>query len=74
MNMNLLAVLTPPSMYSGCSTRKTFWEGKLTSVNMKNCVPRNVRKHMDIKYGEKYITLDIYLNFGSMEKIKIASS
>ena len=29
---------------------------------------------MDIKDGEKYIPLDISLDFGSMEKIKIKSS
>ena len=50
--MKLLVVVTPPSIYHGCSTRKTFWEGKFTgkenlflSVNMKNCVRRKVRKH-----------------------------
>ena len=30
MNMNLLAVVTPLSIYHGCSTQKTFWEGKFT--------------------------------------------
>ena len=40
MNMNILAVVTPPSIYHGCSTRKTFWEEKFTvgefsAVNMK---------------------------------------
>ena len=41
-NMNLLAVVTPPSVYHGCSTRKTFWEENFTgeekllsAVNMK---------------------------------------
>ena len=29
---------------------------------------------MDIKDGEKYITLDISLDFGSVEKMKITSS
>ena len=28
--MKLLAVVTPPSIYHGCSTRKTFWEEKFT--------------------------------------------
>ena len=41
---------------------------------MKNCVHCNVRKHREINNGEKYITLDIYLDFGSLEKIKITSS
>ena len=43
-------------------------------MNMKNCGRRNVRKHRDIKNGEKYITLDISLKFGSLEKMKITSS
>ena len=25
-NINLLAVVTPPSIYNGCSTWKKFWE------------------------------------------------
>ena len=33
-----------------------------------------VRKHRDIKNCEKYITLDISLKFGSLEKMKITSS
>ena len=50
--MKLLAVVTPPSIYHGCSTPKTFWEEKFTgkenlflAMNMKNCGRRNVRKH-----------------------------
>ena len=30
MNMNILAVVTPPSIYHGCSALKTFWEEKFT--------------------------------------------
>ena len=30
MNMKLLAVVTPPSIYHGYSTWKTFWEEKFT--------------------------------------------
>ena len=30
MNMKLLSVVTPPSIYHGCSTRKTFWEENFT--------------------------------------------
>ena len=62
--MTLLAVVTPPSIYHDCFTRKTFWEGKFTSkenlflaVNMKNCGRRNGRKHKDIKSSDKYVTL-----------------
>ena len=35
MNMKLLSVITTPSIYHGCSTRKTFWEEKFTSVKIK---------------------------------------
>ena len=52
MNMKLLEVVTPPSIYHGCSTRKKLWEEKFTgeekffsAVNVKICGRRNVRKH-----------------------------
>ena len=66
MNINILAVVTPPSIYCGCSTRKTLWGGKFilgefTVVNMKNCGRRNIRKHREIKGSDKYFTLDISL-------------
>ena len=59
MNMKLLSVVTPMSIYYGFSAR-TFREGKFTSeeiftlgefsdVNMKNCGPSNVRKHREIR-------------------------
>ena len=43
--MKFLVVVATPSIYHGCSTRKTFWEEKFTgkkqdlfvSVNMRNC-------------------------------------
>ena len=62
-NINLLAVVTPPSISHDCSTRKTLWEEKFTLVkfpdmNMKNCGRRNVRKHREIKVSDKYVTLD----------------
>ena len=55
--MKFLAIVSPPSIYHGCSTRKTFWEEKFTgkkqdlfeSVNIRNCGQRNVRKHKEIK-------------------------
>ena len=77
--MKLLSVLTPPSIYHGCSTRKTFWEekftlGEFTPVDMKNCGRKIFRKHIDIDYGKKYIKLGIFLNFGSLEKMRITSS
>ena len=64
--MKLLAVVTPLSIYHGCSTRKTFWEEKFTgkeifflAVDMKNGGRRNVKKHKDIRGSDKYVTLDI---------------
>ena len=78
MNMNLLEVVTPLSIYHGCSTWKTFWEkiftlGEFSAVNMKNCGPHNVRKHREIKGSDKYVTLDIWLKFGSLDKMRITS-
>ena len=80
-NINILAVVTPLSIYHGCSNQKTFWEEKFTgkenlflAVNIKKCGRRNVRKHKDIKGSDKYVTLDISLKFESMEKRKITSS
>ena len=85
MKMKLLAVLTLPYIYHVCSTRKTFWEekftgeknftpGQFTAVSMKKCGFRNVRKHKNIKDSDKYIILDILLNFGSLDKMRITSS
>ena len=61
--MKFLVVVTPPSIYHGCSTRKTFWEEKLTgkkdlfqSVSMKNVGRRKVRKHKEIKVSDMIIT------------------
>ena len=83
--MNLIVVVTPPSIYHSCSTRKTFWEGELTgeenftlgelsAVNMKNSGRHNVRKHIEIKSSYKYVTLNISLKFDSMDKTRITSS
>ena len=81
MNMKLLVVVTPLSIYHGCSTRKTFWEGKLISegklfsdVNMKNCGHRNVMKHKEIKGSCKYVTLEISLKFVSLDNMRITYS
>ena len=80
-NMKLLSVVTPLYIYHGCSTQKTFWEGRFTgeenlfsAVNMKNCGRRNFRRHREIRVSDKYVTLDISLKFDSMEKMKITSS
>ena len=78
--MKFLSVVTPPSIYRGCSTQKTFWEEQLTgkeslflAVNMKNGGRHNVRKHKEIKGSDKYVTLDISSKFDSLNKIKITS-
>ena len=62
--MKLLAVVTPPSIYHGCSTRKTFWEENFTgkeffslAVDMKNCGRCNVRKEKEISGSDKYVIL-----------------
>ena len=73
MNMNIPAVVTPPSIYHGCSTRKKFWEehftlGELSPVNMKCFGRRNVRKHREIKDSDKYIILDILLKYKRMRR------
>ena len=80
MNIELLTVVTPPSIYRGCSTWKTFWEeiftceeNLLLAVNIKNCGCRNIRKHKEIKGSDKYVTLDIPLKLDSLDKIKITS-
>ena len=79
MNMKLLAFVTPPSIYHGQSTQKTFWEekfrlGEFTAVNIKNCGRSNVRKHRDFKGGDKYVTLEISLKFYSLDKMIITYS
>ena len=79
--MKFLVVLTPPSIYHGCSTRKTFWEENLTgkkdlfqSVNMKHCGRSKVRKHKDIKGGDKIVTLKVSAKFDSLNKMETTSS
>ena len=41
---------------------------------MKNCGRINVRKQREIKVSDKYVTLDISLKFGSLNKMGITSS
>ena len=79
--MKFLVVVTPPSIYHGCSTRKTFWEEKFTgkkdlfqSVNMKNCGRRKVRKHKEIKGSDKIVTLNVSAKFDSLNKMETTSS
>ena len=79
--MKFIVFVTPPSIYHGCSTRKTFWEeiftGKehlLLSVNVKKRGHRKVRKHRDIKGSDKIVTLDISAKFDSLENIETTYS
>ena len=79
MNMKLLSVVTPPSIYHGCSTQKTLWEENFivrgfSAANMKICGRRNFRKHREIKVSNKYVTLDISLKFGSTDNTIIKYS
>ena len=79
--MKFLVVVTPPSIYHGCSTQKTFWEEKFKgkqylfqSVNMKNYGPRKVSKHKDIKGSDKIVTLNISKKFDSLKNMETTSS
>ena len=86
--MKFLVVVAPPSIYHGCSTRKTFWEEKFTgkkqdlfvSVNMRNCGQRNVRKHKEIKDSDERVTLNMYEilkiseEFDDLDKMETTSS
>ena len=79
--MKFLVVVTPPSIYHVCSTRKTFWEEKFTgkkdlfqSVNMKHCGRRKVRKHKEIKGSDNIVTLNVSAKFDSLNKTEITSS
>ena len=79
--MRFLLVITPPSIYHGCSTQKMFWEEKFTgkqdlfqSVKMKICGRRKVRKHKDIKGSDMCVTLNISEKFDSLNKMETTSS
>ena len=79
--MKFLVVVTPPSIYHGCSTQKTFWEENFTGkkdlfqfVNMKICGRHKVRKHKEIKGSDKIVTLVISAKFDSLNKIETTSS
>ena len=79
--MKFLVFVTPPSIYHGCSTRKTFWEEKFTgkqdlfhSLIMKNCGCRKVRKHKEIKGSDKCVTLNISKKFDSLNNMETTFS
>ena len=78
--MKFLVVVTPPSIYHGCSTRKSFWKVTFTgkqdffqSVNMKNVGHRKFRKHKDIKGSDKIVTLNVSSKFDSLIKMETTS-
>ena len=73
-DVNLLTVVTPLSIYKGCSTWNTFWEVKFAQVNMKIYGCQNIIEHKDVKNSEQYIALDISWKFGNLDKIKITYS
>ena len=74
-NMELLAVVTPPPYNYICwSTWKTFWGENFTPVKITVCGRRNVRKHGEIKNGEKYIILDIFSKVDGKDKRGVISS
>ena len=53
---------------------ENFTLGGFSAINMKNCGCRNVRKHREIKGSYKYVTLNIFLKFDSLENMRITSS
>ena len=79
--MKVLAIVTPPSIYHGCSAWKTFLEEKFTgkenlflAVDMKNCGRHNVSKQKENRGSDKYVTLDISSKFDNLDKMKTKSS
>ena len=78
--MKFLVVVTIPSIYHGCSTRKTLWEEKFTgkkylfrSVNINNCGRRKVRKHNEIKGNENIVTMNVSAKFDSLNNMETTS-
>ena len=79
--MKFLLVVTSPSIYHGCSTRRTFWEEKFTgkkdlfqSVNIKNCGRNKVRKHKYIRGSNNCVTLNISQKFECLNMMETTSS
>ena len=79
--MKFLVVVSPPSIYHGCSTWKTFWEEKFTwkqdlfhRVNMKTSGHQKIRKHMEIRGSDKCVTLNISEKFDSLNKMETTYS
>ena len=85
--MKFLVVVTPPYIYHGCSTRKTFWEEMFTgkqyffeSFSIKKYGRCKFSKHKEIKGSYKCVILNIYeiLNisekFDNLNKMETTSS
>ena len=79
--MKFLVIVTPPSIYHGCSTQKMFWEERFTgkkdlfqSTNMKKFGRRKVSKHKEIKGSDKIVNLNISAKFDSLKNMKTISS
>ena len=79
--MKFVVVVTPSSIYHGCSTQKTFWEENFTgkkyliqSVNMKNCGRCKIRKHKEIKGSNNIVTLNISAKFDILNNMETTSS
>ena len=51
-----------------------FTLGEFTTVNMKKWGCHNVRKIIEIKGSDNYVTLDISLKFDSLDNMRITSS
>ena len=79
--MKFLVVVTPLSIYHGCSNQKMFWEENFTGkqdlfqfVNMKNCGCRKVQKHKKIRVSDKCVTLNISKKFDNLNNMETTSS
>ena len=79
--MKFLVVVTPPSIYHGCFSRKTLLEENFTgrkdlfqSANMKNYDRRKVRKHKKIKGSDNIVTFNVLAKFDSLNKMETTSS
>ena len=53
-----------------CTGEEKFTLGDFTAANMKEYGRHNVRKHIDIKGSDKYVSLDISLKFDCLDKLK----
>ena len=56
-----------------CQELMKCHKNEFTTAGMKKCGRQNIRKHMETDNGEKYITLEISLEFCNLDKMKITS-